>query len=232
MRRVKTGLLAAASAVLLFCGAEARADKVAWSYNFTPSSTEIMSDSGQSKLILSNEPLGIASTQPGASSDLVATNIKTQSSVDPSTLDTFTNKAFSLVITLTDATTKASGSLTFTGLFNGTLNSGAAKIVATITGNLVQSLVLGGNTYTVTMGQPNQYAAPSPPSSTNLGSISGTVGVDVAPGGGGGGGGGGPPPASPEPASLLLAGLGLTAGVGYWWKRRRRQPEAAVAVPA
>jgi hypothetical protein len=223
MRRVKTGLIATASAVLLFWGAEVRADKVDWSYNFTPSSTEIMSDSGQSKLILSNEPLGGAATQPNSSTDLVATNIKTQSSVDPSTLDTFTNKAFTLTISLTDETTKQSGSLTFSGLFNGTLNSGAAKIVATITGNLVQSIVLGSNTYTVSMGQPNQFAAPSPPTSTNLGSISANVGVDVS---------GSPPPSSPEPTSLLLAGLGLTAGAGAWLKNRRRRRTEAAAVLA
>jgi hypothetical protein len=182
-----------------------------------------MSDSGQSKLILSNEPLGGAATQPNSSTDLVATNIKTQSSVDPSTLDTFTNKAFTLTISLTDETTKQSGSLTFSGLFNGTLNSGAAKIVATITGNLVQSIVLGSNTYTVSMGQPNQFAAPSPPNSTNLGSISANVGVDVS---------GGPPPSSPEPTSLLLAGLGLTAGAGAWLKNRRRRRTEAAAVLA
>jgi hypothetical protein len=215
MRRVKTGLIAAASAVLLFWGAEARADKIDWSYNWTPSSTVILSDSGQSKLILSNEPIGKASTLPGNSTDIVATNIKTDSGVDPKTLDTFTNAKFSLAITLVDTTSSASGTLTFNGLFNGTLNSGAAKIVATILGPLTQSIVLGGNTYTVVMGQPGQYSAPSPPNSTNLGSISASASVTVGSG----------PTDSPEPASLLLAGLGLTAGAGFWWKRRRSKVE-------
>jgi hypothetical protein len=221
MRRVKTGLIVAASAVLLCWGAEARADKVGWSYNWTPSSTEILSDSGQSKLILSNEPIGKASTMPGNSTDIVATNIKTVSSVDPGTLDSFTNRPFSLAVTLTDSTSSQSGTLTFTGVFNGTLNSGAAKIVGTITGSQVQSLTLGGSKYTVTMGQPNQYSAPSPPDSTNLGSISASASVTVSSPGG--------PPSAPEPASLVLAGLGLTAGAGYCWKRRTKK---AAQLPA
>jgi hypothetical protein len=225
MCRVKTGLIAAASALLLCWGAEARAEKVAWSYNWTPSSTEILSDSGQSKLILSNEPIGKASTIAGNSTDVVATNIKTVSSVDAGTLDTFTNQPFSLAVTLTDGASNSTGTLTFTGLFNGTLNSGAAKIVASITGSLVQSIMLGGNKYTVTMGQPNQYSAPSPPDSTNLGSISASATVGVSSGGGPGGG----PTDSPEPTSLVLAGLGLISGAGYMWKRRARK---AAALPA
>jgi len=214
MCRVKTVLIAAASAVLLCWGTEARADKIDWSYNWTPSSTEILSDSGQSKLILSNEPVGKATTIVGNSTDVVATNIKTQSSVDPGTLDTFTNQPFSLSVTITDTASTKSGTLTFTGLFNGTLNSGAAKIIATMTGSLVQSIVLGSSKYTVTMGQPNQYSAPSPPDSTNLGSISASAAVTVATSSD-----------SPEPASILLAGLGLTAGAGYWWKRRAKKAE-------
>jgi hypothetical protein len=213
MRRLKTGLIAAASAVLLFWGAEARADKIDWSYNWTPSSTEILSDSGQSKLILSNEPIGKASTTIGNSTDVVATNIKTASSVDPTILDKFTAQPFSLALTLVDEATKATGTVTFTGTFSGTLNSGAAKILATITGQTMQTINLGGSLYTVTMGQPNQYSAPSPPNSTNLGSLSASAQVGVTPAD------------TPEPASILLAGMGLVGGAGYWWKRRAKKGE-------
>src|SRR5437588_11040067 len=98
MRRMKTGLIAAASAVLLCWGTEARADKIDWSYNWTPSATEIFSDSGLSKLILSNEPIGKATTLPGNSTDIVATNIQTASAVAPTARHPLTPSPLGLAI--------------------------------------------------------------------------------------------------------------------------------------
>jgi hypothetical protein len=212
MRRTKTGLIAAASAMLLCWGATARADKVDWSYNWTPSSTTIMSDSGSSQLVLSNEPVGKASNIPGTPTDIVATNVKTISGADPGTPDTFTAAKATLTLTITDDASKATGTLNFNGQFDGYISSTRTHISSNFASLAPQTVQLGNNIYTVSI---DAFTPPASQSANLLGSIGATVLVGGAPSGG--------PPVTeaPEPASLVLAGLGLTFGAGYWWKRRR-----------
>jgi len=196
--------LALAAGVLLAVGPAARADLVPWSYNWTPSTDKVLSDTGMSHLTMTNEKVGTATD----STDIVATNIKTVSTADPKTPDTFTAKAYTLTLTLIDEASKQSGTLAFTGEFNGTASVKSAKIANTFTGLITQVLVLGGNTYTVTIGP---FTPPGPPGSSNAGSISAFAEVVVNPNTG----------EEPEPSSLVLAGLGL-AGLGSRFLRRKR----------
>jgi hypothetical protein len=191
---------------LLLAGA-AQASLVPWSYNWTPSSSAVLSDSGLSKITLTNEPTGTAV----GTSDVVATNLKVVSSVDPNTPDTFTAKGYSLALSLTDTTSHATGTLTFSGAFSGTVSGQSSHITNAFTSAVTQSIVLGGNTYTVTIGP---FTPPGPPSASNSGSISATALVSVSNGGGGGNN-------TPEPATMTLAGLGLAGMSLAGWRKRR-----------
>jgi hypothetical protein len=196
-------------AVLLLASAGARADLVPWSYNWTPAAPTILADSpGTGKILLSNEPAGAAQN----SSDIVATNIRTASSAAWDSPDHFTNAAYGLALTLTDKASHASGTVTFTGVFNGTLTALSSNITNSFTGPQTQVLKLGSNTYTITMGS---YTPPPPPGAFNAGAISAYAQVTVQATEAGGGG------QAPEPPALALAGLGLSLGGGALWRRRR-----------
>jgi hypothetical protein len=202
--------LAIASLLPLLAAGAARASLVPWSYNWEPNTAAVLSDNGLSKITMKDEPSGTAV----GTSDIVATNLKVVSSADPNNPDTFTAKAYTLTVKLTDSNSHTTGSLAFTGAFNGTVSSQSSNLTNTFTGAVTQSIVLGGNTYTVTIGP---FTPPGPPSASNFGSISATALVSVSRGGGG--------QNSPEPTTMALAGLGLACVGLVSWKRR---PQARV----
>ena len=150
-------LLGAALASLLLTAPGARADLVPWAYNWTPGVTVITSDTGGGQLQLTNEPLGHAL----GDTDIVATNIKAFSSASPDAPDVFTNRPYSLILSLKDTLSGAVGTMTFTGV-------------------TTQSITLGDSTYTVTI---NNYAPPAPPGAINAGAISAFAEVSVNPAG-------------------------------------------------
>src|SRR5690348_15844814 len=99
-------LYALAVAVCLMAGAQARADFLSWEYNWTPSATDILADNPtMGKITLSNEPGGSAV----GNSYIVATNIKTVSSADPSNPAVFTDKAYGLALTIHDDLSNKTG---------------------------------------------------------------------------------------------------------------------------
>jgi len=196
-------LFGAALACLLCCSAGARADLIPWNYNWTPGTSIINSDTGAGQLQLTNEPLGHAL----GDSDIVATNIKAFSSATPDAPDVFTNRPYSVVLNLTDKLSGAVGSLTFTGVFNGTLTAGSANITNAFTGLTTQSITLGDNVYTVTIGN---YAPPAPPGAVNAGAISAFAEVSVDPA-----------HSAPEPSACALVFLGLGSAAGAFLRRRR-----------
>jgi hypothetical protein len=194
--------------VALLLAGGARAEFIAWPYIWAPTVSAVPADSpGTGRILLTNEAAGSAVN----SSDIVATDIRTASSAPYNNPDHFTNAPYGLALTLTDNASHASGTVTFTGVFNGTLTALSANITNTFTGPQVQVLQLGSNTYTITMGT---YSPPPPPGAVNAGAISAYAQVTVQSGTG--------VPQLPEPSALVLAGLGLSLAGGAFWRRKRQ----------
>jgi hypothetical protein len=209
MNRIAAFLLAVAC-VALPPGA-ARADLIAWSYNWEPAAPAVFADSpAAGKVAMSDEPAASAA----GNSQIVATNLRTFSSASPGTPATFTNQGYGLILALTDTASGASGTLTFAGQLNGTLSASYSILANKFTAPTVKSLTLGGNTYTVTL---DGYTAPPPPGAANAGSIGATLTVAAGSKGGGGGGG-----SAPEPSTAVLTCLGLAGlGVAGRWRAHR-----------
>jgi hypothetical protein len=214
MTRVAKALLLAAFVALAMGPGRAHASFVAWSYNWTPSTLALPADvPGSGGLSLTNEPTKNAD----GTSDVVVTNIRGFSSASRSNPDKFTHAAYTFNLVLTDLASGQNAHMSFTGFFSGTMSATSSNIANTFTGITSRIAVLGGNTYTVTMGN---YSPPGPPTASNAGSISAHVGVNEITTGGGGDTGGGN---APEPSTLLLACFGLSGlGVTGWRKWRRQ----------
>jgi hypothetical protein len=131
---------------------------------------------------------------------------------------TFTNRPFDLIMKLKDEPSGASGTLTFAGTFSGTLSMQSSQIFAAINSPLLQHLRLGNDYYTVNLGttppyidEPGlNYVMPGPPSSPLWrGGIGASISMQVIP-------------RTPEPSSLVLAGLGvLGLAARFGWRRTR-----------
>jgi hypothetical protein len=209
-------VLTASVAALLLAWGNANAAFVKWSYNWSRVPSDVVSADavGTSRISLTDEPLGHATN----SSDIVATNIRTFSNAPRATPNSFLKSAYALTLRLTDDASGQSGTLTFHGVFNGTLSASSANITTTITDPTTQELTLGGNLYRVKL---EAFSPPGPPGISNAGSLSASVEVVPAPE---------PPPPppptndAPEPSTVVLSCLGLSSlGLAAWrkWKAGR-----------
>jgi hypothetical protein len=222
---MKRPLLFFASAAGLLClaGSQAQASQtqtpaVQWSYNFTPSQSFVSADTpGTGTVTFTN---GLTQSASG-NSDVVVTNLRTSSTSPVSAPDTLTsNGAYSVSMTVTDAASGQSATLTFTGKLGGSFSSVNSNVTNSFTGQTSDTVTLGGNNYTVTMGG---YTPPGPPTANNAGSISAHVAVAPASGTGHGAGN------APEPSTLVLSCLGLTFAGAASWRKRRRSMAAMLA---
>jgi hypothetical protein len=224
MTRLLFPLLGTVIGLSLLGPPAARADLITWGFNWSGSPTTVGGDPGATGGIFLLDP------QPGhgsGSMHLGGTQLEVFSSAPAGTLDHFTNRPYTETLTLTDDASHQSGTLAFTGLFNGSLTPSQANITNTFTGKTTQTLLLGEHLYTVHL---DQYIPPTP-------STAGSLGADItvratdpggagggSNGGGGGGGGSGGDHHAPEPSSLILAGMGLAScGVAYWKRTRRKE---------
>jgi hypothetical protein len=225
--------MAGALAAVLLSQSAVLADNLPWKYNWTPSTTTVTaSNSGigggtSTKLKLTNEPLDenlepVGSVDVTGNSDIVATQIKVESNAPSGFPDQFVTGAdVTFKLKITDGTvTSASHTFTFNGTFatqtlgdESTASTASANVKFTSTGDQVQSFIIGAAEYTVKFVA---YTPPGPPGSSNMGSIAYNVKVralDIQK--------------APEPASLMLAGLGASfMGFSAWRKKRRQTVEA------
>jgi hypothetical protein len=212
MNKLFGHFFAAVLATAAFAVSPARADFVPWTYNFTPNQTSFGADvPGTGGLTLTNEPLNHAQ----GTSDVVITNIRTFSSAPRTNPDHFSHAAYSFSLVLKDDASGQSATVKFGGFFSGSVSINSSNILNTFVGPTLETVKLGGHTYTVSIGA---YAPPGPPTASNAGSINAHVSVDEFTAGGGGGHN------APEPSTLLLAGTGLSfLGAAGWrkWKNRR-----------
>jgi len=102
-------------------------------------------------------------------------------------------------------TTSKAGSATFSGYFSGTITANSANIQIMPTTPTTKTVILGGNTYTVTMGT---YSPPGPPGASNAGSLNAIVSATA----GTGGGGRALPDAPPVPRGATAPGVGEPNG--------------------
>jgi hypothetical protein len=206
MRTQAAALCGAVLALVLMTPLTARADLIHWTYNWSRSPGEVFADApGTGKLTLTDEK----PTAAAGSSDIVATNIRAYSTASQEKPDVFTHKKYTLTLFLLDDASGKSGTLTFSGEFNGTLTATSANIKTTFFGATTQILQLGDNLYIASL---NTYVPPGPPGSTNSGSIGGHTEVMVRV------------VHLPEPTALTLLGLG--AGLVVLARRRRTPPLA------
>ena len=201
--------LCAGIAFALLASSSARADLISWGYNWTPSATQVSADGGGSgHLSLTNTPPNTAL----GSSNTIITNIHAFSTATASSRDMFNHANVSYTLQLTDSASNTSGSLTFSGFFSGTMTGNSANVQLTFTSPKTESLTLGGNTYSVSIGT---YTPPGPPGASNAGSLNAFVSVTP-------GNGGGTISSVPEPSALFLAGLALP-WIGLSRLRSRRK---------
>jgi PEP-CTERM motif len=207
-------VFSSAVAGLLLAGAPARADFVQWSYDWTPGQVVVQADgNGTGGISFKNEPATLAT----GSSDIVATNLHAISSATPSNPDTLINNgAYSLSLAITDIASGKTGTVTFTGKLSGTFSATSSNVTNVFTSPSTEVLTLGQNVYTIVIGQ---YSPPGPPTAGNAGAISAHVTVSSLS----------IQSTTPEPSSLIMAGLALTMGGGAAWRKRRNSLAAQLA---
>jgi hypothetical protein len=220
MRKSLVAWFVAALAGLLVTGTSVRADGIPWGYSAASMDISNNNNPIKSSTVSFAGSSGVASGDSG----IIIYNLTTSSTATDSGPDSFSNVPFNLGVTFTDikatssssASAKASDTLSFAGLFNASNVTTKSLLpgMNSWTSPTTAELVLGADDtgwskYSV------QIASFTPPGQPGgaPGSIQAIVTITPTtnPGGSGSGGdgGGGGLNGTPEPASLLLAGLGL-----------------------
>jgi hypothetical protein len=195
-----------------------RADLIPWTVNYHATASQVFSDQGSvAGITFLSSPSYENHTAPG---DTVGTSaiIRTFIASTAETGETFTfhDRPYTLVLTLRDGPSGKTGSLTFEGQFSGTLSMKDDHITATMSSPLIQNLRLGYDYYTVNLLVPPPYidgplnfVMPGSPSSTLWkGAFGASISLQTIP-------------QSPEPSSLVLAGLGMLGLAGrFLWRHR------------
>ncbi len=210
-----------AAVVVLWLSAAvvARAGYLDWSYTWERDPFAVSSNAGGQGGIASLKlPTLPAGGGPGASpvAPMIIVAGTNALGTAQSPADAFHNAAYTVTLTVTDDQTNVSHPFVFQGLLNGSMTTSLVHLASSFGGGDQQSFVISGRQYTVTLG----FAAQDAPSTAFAGEITASVQV-------------GDPThtaSTPEPASLVLAGLAFPALGLTAWRRLMRRP-ASAAVP-
>lgn len=208
MKSPPAALARAALVLLCLSGSPLRADLIRWTYSWSNTPTVIHADAP------GNGSIQLTGTVPPQTvvgdSSIVATNLTTSSKAPATSPDHFTDKAYSLNLTIQDTDSKAAHTFTFNGRLNGSLTDSTSNIANTFVGPTTLQWTLGNHLYTVSIGP---YVPPGAPGTSNSGSISARALVTVQ--------------TLPEPSSLLLSALGCgLVSLRCWRRRGKRGPNA------
>src|SRR5262249_15023840 len=133
-------------------------DLINWSFSWSPATQTLPATTGPGKITLSS----VSGSIQSQSGDLVGLAAATATFSPGSAPSHFSHVAFNLGLTLTDSASHQSGSLTFSGFFDGDL-SGSSKPGLTLNSPTQGSLTLGGNVYNVSVGPFFSLPAPGAP---------------------------------------------------------------------
>lgn len=208
MKRWSGRMLAAASALFLLAASPVRADLLpSFSYSWDQSPTTIAADGNGTGSI----SISVGSGTATAPSSIVAANLSVITSALAPTLDTYTNKAYQLTLTLTDTASGQTGTFVFNGVLNGSANTTSSNFTNSYVSATTVTDHIGAYNYTVQILPP---VLPPIANGTTQGGISAQVTASPYSS---------PLQNTPEPGTLLLAGLGLPLVIG----RRRLLAAAA-----
>lgn len=189
------------------------AGQIPWSYQWNAQPIVIKADP-----MSPNQPPGGITLTPGAitisggdpgvalgNANIVAVNLTafTFAPTSDGKPYQFTHSPYRLGVTLTDVDSGKSGTLRFSGVFDGGFTDWSMRLGTHFTSAARQSLILGHNRYSVSLAH---FTPPDPPAEGGAGSIGALVSVQ--------------PVSAPEPSTLFLAFSGL-AGAAFSCLRRR-----------
>jgi PEP-CTERM motif len=201
----------------------ARAELIDFSYQWAANPTTVSSGTGL--VSITPQPKGTSQfdTVAGGAAFIPSVSITTTSSALDSAPDVYPGAGggkFGLALTLTDAASGHTGTLTFSGSVSGQLSSQTINtLTATFDTPLTQTLTLGSHVYSVAV---DSFASlPKPGATANVFlsagvSVTGSNGTPPPP----------PPPPpptenTPEPSSLVLGGVALVGFAARRWTRKR-----------
>jgi PEP-CTERM motif len=212
MKRV---IFPALTAALMLATSHARAD-INWQATWTPGSPTLAVGplSAIDFTSLSNAAYTTTTAQPIISTPV--TNLSIVTTAPITAPDVFSNRSYSLTMTVTDdgLMTNNTHAFTFTGALSGNISVGGSYVSNQFGPNSTQSFTFAnGDTYVVSL---NGFLAPG--SGTNI-STSGAIGAAVAASVSVTNSG--TAHSTPEPSTLALGGLGIVlAGLRSWRKQR------------